>query len=49
MGLTVTRTLRQIEKQDSENQIEGQKLRALQPVRFAVAVDLKDQMHCNIA
>src|SRR6516165_3301233 len=38
-------SLRQVEKQDAENQIDGQKLHALKPIGFAVAVDLKDQMH----
>ena len=38
---------RQVEKQDAENQINGQKLHALEPIRFAIAVDLKNQMHRN--
>src|ERR1700739_1248959 len=37
--------LRQVIKQDTENQIDGQKLHALKPIGFAVAVDLKNQMH----
>lgn len=44
-GSALVRSLRQVEKQDAENQIDGQKLHALKPIRFAVAVDLKKQMH----
>src|SRR5208283_4485585 len=44
-GSARVRSLRQVEKQDPENQIDGQKLYALKPIRFAVAVDLKKQMH----
>jgi hypothetical protein len=32
------RSLRQVEKQDPENQIDEQKLHALKPIGFAVAV-----------
>ena len=38
-------SFRQIEKQDAENQIDGQKLHALKPIGFPVDVDLKNQMH----
>jgi hypothetical protein len=34
-------SLRQVEKQDAKNQIDGQKLHAFRPIRFPVAVDLK--------
>jgi hypothetical protein len=45
LGSASMRSLRQVEKQDPENQIDGQKLHALKPIRFPVAVDLKNQMH----
>jgi hypothetical protein len=35
-------SLRQVEKQDAKNQIDGQKLHALKPIRLAIAVDLKN-------
>ena len=44
-GSARVRSLGQVEKQDPENQIDGQKLHALKPIRLAVAVDLKKQMH----
>jgi hypothetical protein len=39
---SLLRFLWQIEKQDTENQIDGQKLHTLKPVRLAVTVDLKN-------
>jgi hypothetical protein len=41
------RSFWQVKKQDAENQIDGQKLHTLKPIRFAVTVDLKDQMHSD--
>src|SRR5262245_31155953 len=41
-GSARVRSLWQVKKQDAENQIDRQKLHALKPIRFAVAVDLKN-------
>jgi len=36
---------RQEEKQDAENQVNREKLHALDPVRFAVTADLKEDVN----
>src|SRR5215472_4273408 len=44
-GLALMRFRWQIEKQNAQNQIDRKQLHSLEPIRFAVAVDLKDQLH----
>jgi len=41
-GSALVRSLRQVEKQDTDYQIDRQQLHALKPIRFAVTVDLKN-------